>query len=494
MLRVKDPRSQHPGSGHSRISPRGKYTIAGRIRTRFTPARILILLVTLAAVVAAVLKTPCRVGGWGAPEVYFGGCYADWTGLWTSRGFADDPWAPFRTDSTFEYPVLIAVIASLLAWVAHGLAALAEILGVEAGANLIFYDLNFLAVVALWMVITILVAKLAGLRYWDATMVAVAPGIIFAGFINWDMWALALLLAAMWAFAKHRYGWAGVLIGLGTAVKIFPLLLLGAITVLAIRTGRYYPLLITTAGAVTTWTLVNLPLMVFNPDAWSVFYTYSAERAPGWSSLWHAYGMATGTQISGDKLSAYAFWSFFVACGIIAVLGLTTRHRPRLAQLLFLIVAAFILVNKVYSPQFVLWLIPLLVLALPNWRDFLIFSAAELLHFWAIWGFLSGQTSGYETQHLMDEKIYLASVALHVTVLIYLIIRVIVDMYDPIHDPVRTALQEQHHSQLPVDDPLGAEFDGADDVLVLRRTPHDATTFQDNLDSKRLDSEHDQLP
>lgn len=94
----------------------------------------------------------------------------------------------------------------------------------------------------------------------------------------------------------------------------------------------------------------------------------------------------------------------------------------------------------------------------------------------------------------MDEKIYLASVALHVTVLIYLIIRVIVDMYDPIHDPVRTALQEQHHSQLPVDDPLGAEFDGADDVLVLRRTPHDATTFQHNLDSKRLDSEHDQLP
>src|SRR5690625_4901988 len=85
MLRVKDPSSQHPGSGHSRISPRGKYTIAGRIRTRFTPARILILLVTLAAVVAAVLKTPCRVGGWGAPEVYFGGCYADWTGLWTSQ-------------------------------------------------------------------------------------------------------------------------------------------------------------------------------------------------------------------------------------------------------------------------------------------------------------------------------------------------------------------------------------------------------------------------
>src|SRR5699024_11833433 len=106
------PTCQHPRSVHSIHSPLDKYSYARRIRTRFTPSRILILLVTLAAVFAAVLKTPCRVGGWGAPEVYFGGCYADWTGLWTSRGFADDPWAPFRTDSTFEYPVLIAVIAS----------------------------------------------------------------------------------------------------------------------------------------------------------------------------------------------------------------------------------------------------------------------------------------------------------------------------------------------------------------------------------------------
>src|SRR5699024_7004442 len=186
------------------------------------------------------------------------------------------------------------------------------------------------------------------------------------------------------------------------------------------------------------------------------------------SSLWHAYGMATGTQISGEQLSVYAFWAFVVACGIITIIGLTTRQRPRLAQLLFLIVAAFILVNKVYSPQFVLWLIPLLVLGLPNWRDFLIFSVAEVLHFWAIWGFLSGQASEYETQHLMDEKIYLASVALHVTVLIYLIIRVIVDMYDPTHDPVRTSLVAAKHPLLPKVDPIGAEYDNADDAFVLR--------------------------
>ena len=431
-------------------------------------------MVTVAAIAAVLLKTPCRVGGWGVPDVYLGGCYSDWTGLWSSRGFAEDPWAAFRTDSEFEYPILIAVIASLLAWLAHGMTSALAAVGIQAGPNLVFYDLNFLAIVALWIVTTLLVAKLAGLRYWDAAMVAVAPGIIFAGFINWDMWAVALLVAAMWAFAKHRYGWAGVLIGLGTAVKLFPLFFLGAIAVLAIRTARYYPLLITAAGAAVTWLVVNLPLMIFNPNAWAVFYEYSSDREPGWSSIWHAYSTGAGPDITGAELSGYTFWSFVVACAVIAVIGLTTRHRPRLAQILFLIIAAFILVNKVYSPQFVLWLIPLIALALPNWRDFLIFSAVELLHFWAIWGYLSGLTSDYDSQHQMDETIYIGAVALHVAVVVYLMIRVIVDMYDPVNDPVRTSLADADHPLLPADDPGGAEFDGASDRFVLRRDSNEA--------------------
>ena len=468
-LTAVDPRPETPSTADTRLAPRGKFTLPGRIRTFFAPGHLLIILTVAAALVAAVLKSPCRVRGWSAPEVYLGGCYSDWTGLWTSRGFAEDPWAPFRADSAFEYPILIAVIASLLAWVAHGLTRVSEILGVDVGANLVFYDLNFLAVVALWIVTVLLVAKLAGIRYWDATMVAVAPGIIFAGFINWDMWAVVFMVAAMWAFAKHRYAWAGVLIGLGTAVKLFPLLLFGAIIVLAIRTARYYPLLVTAGSAAVAWLLVNLPMMLLNPGAWSVFYKFSSDRPPGWSSIWHAYATATDTTIPGDLLSSLAFWSFLVLCVIIAAMGLTTKHRPRLAQLMFLIIAAFILVNKVYSPQFVLWIIPLLVLALPNWRDFLIFSVIELLHFWAIWAYLAGPTSEYDVQHQLDEKLYLLAVAGHVVVLIYLMLRVVMDMYEPNHDPVRTTLRLANSELLPDDDPGGAEFDGAPDKFVLRK-------------------------
>ena len=69
-----------------------------------------------------------------------------------------------------------------------------------------------------------------------------------------------------------------------------------------------------------------------------------------------------------------------------------SRHRrtPRLAQLGFLVVAGFLLVNKVYSPQYVLWLLPLAVLARPRWRDQIVWQAAEVFYFMSVWWYLGG--------------------------------------------------------------------------------------------------------
>ena len=55
------------------------------------------------------------------------------------------------------------------------------------------------------------------------------------------------------------------------------------------------------------------------------------------------------------------------------------RRRPRVPQIVFLLVAGFILVNKVDSPQYCLWLLPLAVLARPRWGPLLTWQATELL-------------------------------------------------------------------------------------------------------------------
>jgi hypothetical protein len=60
-----------------------------------------------------------------------------------------------------------------------------------------------------------------------------------------------------------------------------------------------------------------------------------------------------------------------------------SRLRPGFPRwtLVFPLVVAFLLTNKVYSPQYGLWLLPLFALALPNVWAFLAFSAADIAVF-----------------------------------------------------------------------------------------------------------------
>ena len=70
---------------------------------------------------------------------------------------------------------------------------------------------------------------------------------------------------------------------------------------------------------------------------------------------------------------------FVLCCAGIGYVALTAPQRPRLAQLAFLVVALFLLTNKVWSPQFSLWLVPLAVLALPHRRILLAWMTIDAL-------------------------------------------------------------------------------------------------------------------
>lgn len=400
-----------------------------------SPLALTAALVALAAVVTVLQKTPCLLHGWGAPKVYYAGCYSDWAALYGGRGFAEDAWAPFRADSTFEYPVLMSAVASLAAAITQAL-PFRPGLGTAA-----FWSVNLVFVVGLWAATAVLTVRTAGRRWSDGLMVAVAPGVILAGTINWDLWAVALLAWGMWTWSRGRPALAGVLFGLGAAMKLYPLLILGPLFILAVRSRRFGPFLRATAGAVGAWLAVNLPLMLTNWDAWAVFFTFSSERGPGLSSVWHAWDVTAAQAgwalVPEDSLSLLAYGTFAACCLGILLLGVRVRHTPRLAQLTFLVVAAFVLTNKVYSPQFVIWLIPLMALALPRWRDFWVWQVIEVLHFFAVWMYLAKGASGSQPQHSMDDSVYVAAILAHMAAVLWLCARVVQEMLHPEHDLVR---------------------------------------------------------
>ena len=420
----------------------------------FTVERVLIVLTALAALLGILLKGYCRVNGWATPTQFYATCYSDFPELFRNRGMAAGLFPILGSGSQFEYPVLIGLIAGLTAWLVPG--------GDTNAQALAYFDINAVLLAAVAILTVLVTARMPGRRPWDAAMVAVAPGIVLAGTINWDLWAACLLALGMYFFARQRLVPAGVMIGLATATKVYPLLVLGAILLLAVRTGRWRPLLVTTGSAAATWLVVNLPFAVANPSGWTYFFQYSGERGAGYSSAWFAYNLVADrlgwSGLGADGVSILSTGLFVLACAGIAAVALTARRRPRLAQLAFLVVAAFILTSKVYSPQYVVWLIPLLALARPRWRDFLVWQGIEALHWAAIWMYLGQVTSAGSSQHNLDMPYYVLAVAAHMAAVGYLMARVVWDIYDPAYDPIR-----RHH----LDDPHGGPFANAPDRFRL---------------------------
>ncbi len=82
---------------------------------------------------------------------------------------------------------------------------------------------------------------------------------------------------------------------------------------------------------------------------------------------------------SPSNLNAVSLLLFVAVCIGVGYVALTAQRRPRVAQLCFLLVAGFLLTNKVWSPQYSLWLVPLAVLALPHRRLLLAWMTIDAL-------------------------------------------------------------------------------------------------------------------
>jgi uncharacterized membrane protein len=271
-------------------------------------------------------------------------------------------------------------------------------------------------------------------RPWDAALFAAAPALALSGLINWDLLAVAAVAGALWAWSRGRPLLTGVLVGLGTATKLYPLFLLGALFVVCVRRARLRAFALTAVAAAVTWLLVNAPAMLLGFEQWKVFWSFNDSRGADLGSLWLVWEQA-GHEV-GPALINHVSWIFFGAvCVGVLVLGLVARRTPRIPQLAFLVVTGFLLVNKVYSPQYVLWLLPLAVLARPRWRDLLVWQAGEAFYFAAVWLYLGEFTASASSG--VPDHFYWLAIVLRVAAELYLAVVVVRDVLAPWRDPVR---------------------------------------------------------
>jgi uncharacterized membrane protein len=417
----------------------------------WTPVRVVLAVATLAFALGMVQKTPCVATSWADGQVRYGAmCYSDVPYLYTGRGFAElSP--PFSDTGgryqVMEYPVVIGYFAygaAVLTQAVVGNVELDERRGMPADQIYAVPGVSheadmYFVVTAVLLGAVLLVAAwfMAGAqrgRPWDAMLFAASPALVLAGLINWDILAVAMVAGAFWAWTRDRPVLTGALIGLGAATKLYPLFLLGALLVVCLRTRRLRTFATVTAAAAGAWVLANAPVLLLGFEQWKVFWTFNSERGPDLGSLWLIWQQA-GNAVTSNTLNLASWVLFALVCVAVLVLGLLAPRTPRPAQLAFLIVVGFLLVNKVYSPQYVLWLLPLAVLARPRWRDLLVWQAGEVFYFAAVWLYLGEFTASSVSG--APDRLYWVAILVRVVAQLYLVVMVVRDIWQPWRDPVQ---------------------------------------------------------
>ncbi|MGH3492072.1 MAG: glycosyltransferase family 87 protein [Sciscionella sp.] len=467
--------------------PLGRHAAIGR-HWFFTPLRAVLLAAMITMMLGWFVKAPCIQqtgdghGGltldWTAHRQYVAMCYSDIVPLYSAEHLNTgafpykDSWTQQATDANghthqqrryMEYPVL----TGMFQW---GNAKLASSWERLAGSGLlptglpvaVYFDITAFFLALAWIVTVWAVAATARRRPWDAMLVALSPLVIDQLFTNFDALATAFAATGILAWARRRPVLAGMLLGLGGAAKLYPLFLLFPILLVCLRSGRLREGLRAIAAAALSWLVVNLPILANYPRGWSEFFRLNGGRGADPDSLYNV--IAGLTNWSGfahvSTLNTVVAVLFVLCCIGIGWLALAAARRPRLAQLAFLLIAAFLLTSKVWSPQYSLWLVPLAALALPRWKIIITWMVIDAL----VWiprmmmYLQEANLSAHEPDRGLPPQFFLGTVVLRDIAVLGLCVLIVREICRPATDLVRRSGD---------DDPTGGVAEGRSDHLTL---------------------------
>ncbi|WP_250000547.1 glycosyltransferase family 87 protein [Actinoplanes sp. M2I2] len=450
--------------------PLGSHAVRSDVRRgRFwTASRIIMALTCLTLAFSWVQKSPCQSGDWQQNVQYTRFCYTDVLALYYAEHLNEGA-VPYK-DWPVEYPVVTGYFMGALGLPVHAYGESHP----EINQGTWFYNINAIVLSALAVATAAVILALRRRRPWDAAIFAVSPIIFFTATVNWDFLAIGLAAAGLYLWAKKHPAWAGVFLGLGGAAKLWPLFILGPLLVLALRSKAMRSWGAAMATAAVSWAVANFPVFYWYHESWLRFFRLNSERPIDWGTFWYIGRYFDGKWNSGSTgdqgpfqwlsdhvptLNLVSYALFGLACAAIGLLAWLAPRRPRVAQLAFLVVAAFLITSKVWSQQYVLWLLPLIVLARPRWGAIIAWTVAEFAYFTAFYAELMGAGG----KPVIPEGTFVLASSLRLITVAVLCGLVVREIWKPELDAVR-----QNYS----DDPDGGPLNGADAPWIgrLRRT------------------------
>lgn len=332
-----------------------------------------------------LFRAPCLRTHWTGTEQFWNACYADLPNAFRDSGLGRGIAAYLQGGAdapvTGQPPLTGFFLMLVGSLVPDG----------RPGTRIAWYF-------ALWAVITaVLVLAIIWLvagsvrRPWLAAHIALSPVVALVAYTSADAVGVALATAGMWAWGKRRTTTAGVLLGLAMAARSYPVLILVAIGLLALRSGRLRAYGRTAGYAVLVFLAVLAATWLLNPESAAASYVDWATAGPGYGSPWLLPQLA-GHPLPTGAVTAVAVVGWVLAVLLGAALALSSVRRPTVAEVSLVMVGIVLVTGKSFTVQSALWLVPLVALAAVPWRDHLIWATGEAVNFIAVWLVIAATT------------------------------------------------------------------------------------------------------
>jgi uncharacterized membrane protein len=302
-------------------------------------------------------------------------CYTDIPAFFSERGLDTNTFPYLLPTNSFEYPPVIGLGNWLISFITP-----------ISNSHRYFFDINAAIIIALFFVSAFIVKKIAP-KYQH--LFPLAPAIVASLFINWDIWAVATTLAAIYHFDKKRYEQSGIWLGISIATKFFPIVVLLPIAIIFYRRDKLKQLLPYLLTTFAFWAVINIPIVILYFDGWWRFFKLNLERGEDFGSIWYGLSLLNMKVSNLDLL--YPLISL-ILFALLAYYLFELPTLPNLAAVALFAVVIFTTLSKVYSPQYVLWLTPLAVIALQKSKQLIAFwfwQATEIIYHLAIWQYLA---------------------------------------------------------------------------------------------------------
>ena len=338
--------------------------------------RVVILLAIVASLLSFLKFSHCATTGWQSPDQYVHACYSDIPALYGERALDKGVWAYSSGADSVEYPVIQGAIMWFTAKV------------IPHGINNYFYG-SALLLALLFIFISLITFRI---RPQFGYLLPLAPAAIASMYINWDLWAIATMLLAIYWFDRKAELASAVALGIAVSTKFLPIFLLIPIAIIFFRQERITQFIKYLVITFLTFAAINLPVALTTPEGWWRFYDLNLNRGSDWGSIWYALSNLGLDLTHQNYLSVLCL---LIGLTSLIIFLLQLRTIPTLAHTALFVMIIVMAVSKVYSPQYVLWLTPLAVIALIDKRELTVFwfwQGAEVAYHLAIWQHLAQVT------------------------------------------------------------------------------------------------------